>query len=569
MFATRKPDVEASITWTRITGALVVAGLAAAWTFGAPALHAAPIGPDVDVTAPGFVPEQAIGRDDSEPVFNYRERDIYRRLGRAVGVLWTTTNRGEVPCSAFIVSSEYIVTNHHCLPGLKDNPRTGVTDVRSARFVTGYLQDGREEETASFPVDVTPVESDKALDYAVLRVEGDPAAAWGTLRLSGEPIEERMGLWIVGHPRGGAQRISRQGCRTAIPVAPDDPPQWKGMVRHVCDTRGGSSGSPVFDVNERAVVALHRGAINPKEGPEKGKVRNIATPMSAILKHSRVLRGLAEPDGYQAAGSKARDRVAVVAPTPGTGADGSERNRGERLAALSACDRIVAVPLDTQHPRGAIGVPFKRVESARAAAICRKALALAPDDRATIFQLGRALKAAGNYAEALVLYGRAAQRGYAVAQNNLGVMYDLGQGVETDDETAVAWYRSAARQGDPTAQYNLGVMYELGEGVAKDPAQAAFWYARSAAQGYANAQYNMGLMLANGRGVERDDAAAVAWYRQAADQGNSQAQNNLGWMYESGRGVPRDRDRAVSWYRKAAARGHERAAENVRRLTGN
>ena len=47
-----------------------------------------------------------------------------------------------------------------------------------------------------------------------------------------------------------------------------------------------------------------------------------------------------------------------------------------------------------------------------------------------------------------------AEQGNAVAQFNLGLMYDKGQGVRQDYAQAVQWYRKAAEQGDAQAQYN-------------------------------------------------------------------------------------------------------------------
>jgi len=38
------------------------------------------------------------------------------------------------------------------------------------------------------------------------------------------------------------------------------------------------------------------------------------------------------------------------------------------------------------------------------------------------------------------------------AQNNLGLLYSLGQGVEQDGARAVAWFTKAAEQGDVKAQ---------------------------------------------------------------------------------------------------------------------
>lgn len=43
----------------------------------------------------------------------------------------------------------------------------------------------------------------------------------------------------------------------------------------------------------------------------------------------------------------------------------------------------------------------------------------------------------------------------ALAQKNLGVMYEFGKGVTKDETQAVAWYRKAAEQGNTDAQANL------------------------------------------------------------------------------------------------------------------
>ena len=68
-----------------------------------------------------------------------------------------------------------------------------------------------------------------------------------------------------------------------------------------------------------------------------------------------------------------------------------------------------------------------------------------------------------------------AERGDAVAQYNLGVMYAEGRGVPLDDREAVRWYRLAAEQGDVVAQVNLAVMYVDGRGVSADNVVAHMW----------------------------------------------------------------------------------------------
>ena len=78
---------------------------------------------------------------------------------------------------------------------------------------------------------------------------------------------------------------------------------------------------------------------------------------------------------------------------------------------------------------------------------------------------------------------RAAERGDAIAQNNLGNRYYNGEGVVKDYGEAVKWHRRAAEQGLASAQFNLGVCYENGEGVKKDADEAVKWYRRAAEQG--------------------------------------------------------------------------------------
>ena len=66
----------------------------------------------------------------------------------------------------------------------------------------------------------------------------------------------------------------------------------------------------------------------------------------------------------------------------------------------------------------------------------------------------------------------AAKRGDALAQNNFGVCYYIGQGVAQDRKLAVVWYRLSADQGFAPAQANLARCYATGEGVWRDEAEA-------------------------------------------------------------------------------------------------
>ena len=76
---------------------------------------------------------------------------------------------------------------------------------------------------------------------------------------------------------------------------------------------------------------------------------------------------------------------------------------------------------------------------------------------------------------------------------------------------AIKWYRLSAEQGNAHAQNNLGVMYEKGQGVPQNDAEALKWFRKSAEQSNAVAQKNLGFMYQS-RGVPRDDAEAVIFH---------------------------------------------------------
>ncbi|MFW9297617.1 tetratricopeptide repeat protein, partial [Glaesserella parasuis] len=52
-----------------------------------------------------------------------------------------------------------------------------------------------------------------------------------------------------------------------------------------------------------------------------------------------------------------------------------------------------------------------------------------------------------NYQAAFPMFKELAEQGDAVAQFNLGVMYDKGRGVNQDYHQAAKWYQKAAEQG--------------------------------------------------------------------------------------------------------------------------
>lgn len=579
-------------------------------SFGKTVLSRKQFGSDV-------IPEAAYGAYNNEFISTYSSQSVFARIGRSVGRLDVATDKGVFPCTAFLVGDDILMTNHHCVPGILDDSRAEAKSIVGVRFVMGYTQEGVTEGTSSFLVDPVPVETSKPLDYTLLRILGDtPGRDFGTLELAAVTPQDNDPYWIIGHPMGEAQRISREKCRANAPALSDN------KLLHTCDTMPGNSGSPVIDAGSRQVVGLHHA------GSANNSV-NYAIPMAAILAASNLLspaKRSAEPDNAEGrALARLSDalliddddtrRIALetlVSEAPGTSA---ARTAARLLAALQpappppptleermaenadvqACDRLAG---DRFHPDRAAGLMrsdgtvFEAIDANAAIAACRAALGRFPDHpRMTAF-LAEAFSAAERYDEAFAAYEDAARTGDAIGQAGLGVAYLWGLGTEKDVSKAREMFEKSADQGHPIAKTGLGVIYQHGQGVPADPDRAlalyregaeagyhgaqdqlgdlylagtivaqsdqtaAYWFAKAADQGNAAAQFNLALLYEKGRGVDKSMTTAARWHTAAAEQGHAEAQQALGTLYLSGTGVPASDAKAVEWHRKAAAQGN-------------
>jgi hypothetical protein len=90
--------------------------------------------------------------------------------------------------------------------------------------------------------------------------------------------------------------------------------------------------------------------------------------------------------------------------------------------------------------------------------------------------------------------------------------------VPQDDVQAASWFREAANHGDALAQKDLGALYNNGQGVSPDYSQAVYWYRKAATQGDADAQFQLGDSYDHGHGVPQDYVEAYFWYDLAASR---------------------------------------------------
>lgn len=116
------------------------------------------------------------------------------------------------------------------------------------------------------------------------------------------------------------------------------------------------------------------------------------------------------------------------------------------------CDYLAAEPYNNL---GIPGVEFDSIKVEEAIPACRMAVDGDPENPRFIHNLARAFDAARRFDEAIPLYREAAEKGFVFAENNLGVMYLNGQGIEQDFQAGTEWLLKASKQGYRQARVNL------------------------------------------------------------------------------------------------------------------
>ena len=154
---------------------------------------------------------------------------------------------------------------------------------------------------------------------------------------------------------------------------------------------------------------------------------------------------------------------------------------------------------------------------------------------------------------AIPLYGSAAARGSAFAQNRLGMYYSEGKEVELDLNLASDLFKAAAVQGYEPAAYNLASMYKKENSIVdKNLDSAIQWYEVAAEKGLGPAQHNLATCYAERHASNRDLEVAAFWFNKAAEQGLRLPMESLARIYATGEGVELDLERAKYWASRAA-----------------
>jgi TPR repeat protein len=155
----------------------------------------------------------------------------------------------------------------------------------------------------------------------------------------------------------------------------------------------------------------------------------------------------------------------------------------------------------------------------------------------------------------------------AAEQDDLDSFYGLAIIADSTEER-LEWYLKAAERGHAMSQFELGRVYLDEE--THDEAQAVHWFTKAAEQGHAIAQhylgdYYLGGLLRHMNGAT-DIQAGLQWLIKSAEQGDVDAQTQLGDIYYEGEhNVTKDYQAAFKWFSRAAKQGNLYSKDMLKR----
>jgi len=218
-------------------------------------------------------PKSIFGRNNLEPLSAIMDAKILQR-GKNVAKITFVRNDAESFCSGFLIAPDLLMTNHHCV--------MTPSHCQSAEIIFNYLEEDKPDYVTAKKC--ASIESlDKDLDYSVLRLDSKNDNAFLPLSID-NLINTKDDLFVIQHPNGDPLQVARHECQVKELNVFGISSLVKTDFTHICDTRGGSSGSPVYS-SSGELIGLHH------YGFEKGqtrKLRNHAVYIEPILDHIKL-----------------------------------------------------------------------------------------------------------------------------------------------------------------------------------------------------------------------------------------------------------------------------------------
>jgi hypothetical protein len=199
------------------------------------------------------VPQSITGLDQRIPI--RRAPQDVRGWAPPIARLSFIRDGEQFVCTGFLVTATLLLTNEHCLG----------TEPAALSALVEFGFDTVDAVPTTFRVSKLEAAS-VPLDYALVRLAQAPNG-FGRVKVATGGATEDEALVLIEHPAGEFKQASIDDCKVKSVTRPGtgDGPTDFG---HLCDTLGGSSGSPVLDRQTGGLVGLHHlgipaGAVDP------------------------------------------------------------------------------------------------------------------------------------------------------------------------------------------------------------------------------------------------------------------------------------------------------------------
>ena len=234
----------------------------------------------VDSFAHGFarfeqgVDDEAIcGVDDSDWAKCYQssEPTIYDESRAVLRLLIGGTSA----CTGWLVGNEgHVMTNEHCIGTSNAALNTDYEVMAEGATCTTDCSSFGACPGTILATSGTLIRTNSSLDYSLILLPSNPTGTYGyfQMRAAGATVDER--IYIPGHPGAWGKRFSvestdsrdQSGFCEVYTTSTTPCSGGPGDTGYFCDTRGGSSGSPVVGYADHLVVSLHHCANCPNRG---------------------------------------------------------------------------------------------------------------------------------------------------------------------------------------------------------------------------------------------------------------------------------------------------------------
>jgi hypothetical protein len=205
------------------------------------------------------------------------DNEQIREQSRAIGRLILPAKKNAA-CTAFLISDDVIMTNHHCI--------SSAEDAVGAKVYFNYLSEGEHQTVICDKF----ISNNEKLDYALLKCEGSPGNIFGKVKLSQNEPDNGMPIYLI-HQNCDYYQI--KGCKRSKKLSFGSITGFNSSrVYHNADTLPGSSGSPIFSLDTHEVIGLHNSGSGHEEnnGRRNGRGKtNLGIKMSQILSEIQVI----------------------------------------------------------------------------------------------------------------------------------------------------------------------------------------------------------------------------------------------------------------------------------------